>query len=117
MKICASIPAAAAYAAMALAALPADGIAIFRMPSSTHMETAHASPGALNEAVGLSPWPLPRTASGRWPRPPTPPGAAGPSRWDEALVLHPELLRADARAQPLRPHQRCPALAQGHHVG
>src|ERR1022692_173218 len=40
---------------MALAALPADGIATFRMPSSTHMETAHASPRALNEAVGLSP--------------------------------------------------------------
>src|ERR1017187_9731997 len=55
MKICASIPAAAAYAAMALAALPAEGIATFLIPSSTHMETAHESPRALNEAVGFSP--------------------------------------------------------------
>src|ERR1035441_9095737 len=55
MNMCASIPAAAAYAAMALAALPAEGMATFRMPSSTHMETAQARPRALNEAVGLSP--------------------------------------------------------------
>jgi hypothetical protein len=40
---------------MALAALPAEGIATFRMPSSTHMETAQERPRALNEAVGFSP--------------------------------------------------------------
>src|SRR5665811_1913088 len=40
---------------MALAALPAEGIATFLMPSSTHMETAQERPRALNEAVGLSP--------------------------------------------------------------
>ena len=32
----------------------------------------------------------------------------------ESFVLHPEMLRADARAQPLGPHQRRPALAEGH---
>src|ERR1035441_8886359 len=55
MKICASIPAAAAYAAMALAALPADGMATFLIPSSTHIETAQERPRALNDAVGFSP--------------------------------------------------------------
>ena len=40
---------------MALAALPAEGMATFRMPSSTHMEMAQARPRALNEAVGFSP--------------------------------------------------------------
>ena len=40
---------------MALAALPAEGIATFRMPSSTHMEMAQESPRALNEPVGFSP--------------------------------------------------------------
>src|ERR1019366_6091801 len=55
MNMCASIPPPAAYAAPALAALPAEGMSTFRMPSSTHMETAQARPRALNEAVGLSP--------------------------------------------------------------
>src|ERR1039457_1824848 len=55
MKMWASMPAAAAYAAMALAALPAEGIATFLIPSSTHMETAQERPRALNDAVGLSP--------------------------------------------------------------
>ena len=40
---------------MALAALPAEGIATFLMPSSTHMETAQESPRALNEPVGFRP--------------------------------------------------------------
>ncbi len=55
MKICASIPAAAAYAAIAPAALPADGIATFCTPSSTHIEIAHDNPRALNDPVGLIP--------------------------------------------------------------
>src|SRR5437899_5105723 len=55
MKMCASMPAAAAYAAMALAALPAEGIATFLIPSSTHIETAQERPRALNEDVGLRP--------------------------------------------------------------
>src|SRR5579863_5139631 len=49
------MPAAAAYAARALAALPAEGMATFRMPSSTHMEIAHERPRALNDAVGFMP--------------------------------------------------------------
>ena len=40
---------------MALAALPAEGMATFLMPSSTHMETAHESPRALKEPVGFKP--------------------------------------------------------------
>ena len=40
---------------MALAALPAEGIATFLMPSSTHIETAQERPRALNDAVGFSP--------------------------------------------------------------
>src|SRR5204863_7898638 len=63
MKMWASMPAAAAYAAMALAALPADGIATFLMPSSTHMETAQESPRALKEAVGFRPSSLTQSAS------------------------------------------------------
>src|ERR1700683_1867132 len=55
MKMWASMPAAAAYAAMALAALPAEGMATFLMPSSTHMETAQESPRALKEPVGFNP--------------------------------------------------------------
>src|SRR5580700_5788982 len=55
IKICASIPAAAAYAASAPAALPAEGIATLVIPSSTHIETAHDNPRALNDPVGLMP--------------------------------------------------------------
>ncbi len=55
MKMNASIPAAAAYAAIAPAALPADGIATLVIPSSTHIEIAHESPRALNDPVGLMP--------------------------------------------------------------
>jgi hypothetical protein len=55
MKMCASIPAAAAYAAIALAALPAEGMATFFTPSSTHMETAQESPRALKDPVGFRP--------------------------------------------------------------
>src|SRR5438093_1306796 len=55
MKMWASMPAAAAYAAMALAALPADGIATFLIPSSTAIVTAQESPRALKEPVGFSP--------------------------------------------------------------
>ena len=40
MKMCASIPARAQYAASALAALPADGIAILSMPYALHIVTA-----------------------------------------------------------------------------
>ena len=40
---------------MALAALPAEGMASLRMPSSTAMETAQERPRALNEPVGLRP--------------------------------------------------------------
>ena len=68
---------------MALAALPADGIATFLMPSSTHIETAQERPRALNDAGGIEPF-----------------------------VLHPKRFRADARAQTAGPHQRRPALAQ-----
>ncbi len=68
---------------MALAALPAEGMATFRMPSSTHMEMAQASPRALNEAVGFSP----------------------------SSFTH-RSLGADARAQPLGADERRPALAQ-----
>src|ERR1700745_488044 len=53
--MCASMPAAAAYAASALAAFPAEGIATFLIPSSTHIDTAHESPRALNDAVGFRP--------------------------------------------------------------
>ena len=55
MKMCASSPAAAAYAARALAAFPADGAASFFSRNSTHMETAHDMPRALNDPVGFSP--------------------------------------------------------------
>ena len=55
MKMCASMPAAAAYAASAPPALPAVGIATFWMPSSRHIDTAQESPRALNEPVGLTP--------------------------------------------------------------
>src|SRR5215471_18635016 len=40
---------------MALAALPAEGIATFLMPSSTHIDTAQDRPRALKEAVGFKP--------------------------------------------------------------
>ena len=40
---------------MSLAALPADGIAIFLIPSSTHIDIAQDRPRALNEPVGLMP--------------------------------------------------------------
>src|ERR1700686_2189302 len=40
---------------MALAALPAEGIATLRTPSSTHIETAQERPRALNDPVGLIP--------------------------------------------------------------
>src|SRR3954468_3291012 len=63
MKMCDSIPAAAAYAARALAALPADGIATLVMPSSLHIEMAHERPRALNDAVGFSPSSLTHSAS------------------------------------------------------
>src|SRR5579863_5822377 len=55
MKMCDSMPAAAAYAAMALAALPAEGIATFLIPSSTAIEIAQERPRALKEPVGFSP--------------------------------------------------------------
>src|SRR5262245_11386058 len=55
MKMWDSIPAAAAYAARALAALPAEGIATLPMPSSLHMAMAQDSPRALNDAVGFVP--------------------------------------------------------------
>jgi hypothetical protein len=55
MKIWASMPAAAAHAAIALAAFPADGMATLFIPNSRHIETAQESPRALNDAVGLSP--------------------------------------------------------------
>src|SRR4051812_2967354 len=63
MKMWDSIPAAAAYAARALAALPAEGIATFEIPSSLHMGMAQASPRALNDAVGLTPSSLTHSAS------------------------------------------------------
>src|SRR5215471_2341424 len=63
MKMWASMPAAAAYAAMALAALPADGIATFLIPNSTHIETAQERPRALNDAVGFKPSSLTKSAS------------------------------------------------------
>src|ERR1700704_347861 len=55
MKMCDSIPPAAAYAAMALAAFPAEGIATFLMPSSTALEIAQDRPRALKEPVGFRP--------------------------------------------------------------
>src|ERR1039458_2770670 len=57
------MPAAAAYAARALAALPAEGIATLRMPSSTHIEMAQAKPRALKDAVGFNPSSLTQSAS------------------------------------------------------
>ena len=48
---------------MALAALPAEGMATLRMPSSTHIETAQESPRALNEPVGFSPSSFTQSAS------------------------------------------------------
>src|ERR1700735_3899885 len=55
MKMCASIPAAAAYAASALAALPAEGMATFFKPYALHIVTAADRPRALKEPVGFSP--------------------------------------------------------------
>src|SRR6202022_3769411 len=55
MKMCASRPAAAAYAASAPAALPAEGIASFLSPYRRAMVTHAESPRALNDPVGLSP--------------------------------------------------------------
>src|ERR1700689_3098270 len=40
---------------MAPAALPAEGIATFLTPSSTHIEIAQDNPRALNDPVGLIP--------------------------------------------------------------
>src|SRR6266581_796748 len=48
---------------MALPALPAEGIATLRMPSSAHIEIAQERPRALNEAVGLSPSSFTQSAS------------------------------------------------------
>src|SRR3989338_2406748 len=47
------IPARAAYAAQAPAALPADGRHTCRTPSSCARVTASASPRALNDPVGI----------------------------------------------------------------
>ena len=55
MKICASRPAAAAYAAKALPALPAEGIANFCRLNFLAMLTAQERPRALKEPVGLRP--------------------------------------------------------------
>src|ERR1051326_5181892 len=55
MKMWASIPAAAAYAAAALAAFPAEGMAILRMPSWRAIVIAVVMPRALKEAVGFIP--------------------------------------------------------------
>jgi hypothetical protein len=49
------MPAFAAYEVIAPAALPADGMVSFVMPSSFAFETAAPSPRALNDAVGFSP--------------------------------------------------------------
>ena len=54
MKTFASSPAAAAYAAIALAALPADGTDSVVAPRCAARVTAADSPRALNELVGLS---------------------------------------------------------------
>src|SRR5262249_46837540 len=59
----ASIPAAAAYAASALAAFPADGMATLEIPNSRHIEMAQESPRALNEAVGFNPSSFTHSAS------------------------------------------------------
>ena len=50
----ASSPARAAYAAKALAALPADGAPNFFTPSSLAMDTAAAMPRALKVPVGFA---------------------------------------------------------------
>src|SRR6185437_3491081 len=55
MKMCASIWAAAAYAARALPAFPADGIATFFMASALATLIATEIPRALNEPVGVKP--------------------------------------------------------------
>ena len=54
MNTLAGSPAAAAYAASALAALPADGTESVRAPRYFARVTAADSPRALNEFVGLS---------------------------------------------------------------
>ena len=51
----ASIPAFAAYALIAPAALPAEGIVSRRIPSSFALDTAAPSPRALNDPVGFIP--------------------------------------------------------------
>ena len=55
MKICASRPAAAAYAASALPAFPAEGIASFLRPRALATLIATVIPRALNEPVGFRP--------------------------------------------------------------
>ena len=55
MNTYASMPALAAYADMAPAALPADGMVSLVRPSSLALETAADRPRALNEPVGLAP--------------------------------------------------------------
>src|SRR5207247_3118573 len=55
MKMNASNPARAAYAASAPAALPADGTASFFAPNSLAIETAVAIPRALKLCVGFCP--------------------------------------------------------------
>jgi hypothetical protein len=54
MKMNASRPARAQYAASAPPAFPADGAAIFLTPSSFAIETAIAMPRALKLWVGFS---------------------------------------------------------------
>ena len=58
-------------------------MATLRMPSSTHIEMAQDRPRALNDAGGI-----------------------------QSLVLHPQRIGAEARAQPRGADQRRPALAQ-----
>ena len=53
MKMCASIPARAAYAAKAPAALPADGTASFCKPNCFAIEMAADMPRALKLCVGF----------------------------------------------------------------
>ena len=52
---CARSPAAAAYAAAALAAFPADGIATSSAPNSSARDTARQRPRSLKLPVGF--WP------------------------------------------------------------
>src|SRR5262249_4031497 len=104
MKTCAGRPARAAYAAMAPPALPADGIASVRAPSSSARDTATACPrlpGRLERPGGFQPVVLEHARGAAEPR-------AGPRRrqqWRHPLAEGDDVARLAHREQLAVPPQ------------